>query len=51
MPESPRFLLSNGKYDEARIVFKWIGIQNGLSEEIVNYRLDDIVFDGEERFI
>lgn len=30
MPESPRFLVSAQRYDEAREVFKWMGIKNGL---------------------
>jgi len=30
MPESPRFLVSAKRYDEAREVFKWMGIRNGL---------------------
>jgi len=51
MPESPRWLLSKKRFDEARHVFKWIGMQNGLEEEEVNLRLDEIVFDGEERLI
>lgn len=51
MPESPRWLISKRRFEEARVVFKWIGNQNGLEEEEVNERLDEIVFDGEERVI
>jgi len=30
MPESPRFLVANNRFEEGRLVFKWIGLQNGL---------------------
>jgi hypothetical protein len=32
MPETPRFLISQKRFKEAREVFKWIGTKNGLSE-------------------
>jgi len=31
MPESPRFLIAQKRFGEARDVFKWIGGVNGLS--------------------
>lgn len=49
MPESPRFLISKQRFEDARDVFKWIGKVNGLSREEAERRLDEIVFDGEER--
>lgn len=49
MPESPRFLISVNRFKEAREVLKWIGIKNGLSEETVNKRLNEIVFDDENK--
>ena len=33
MPESPRWLVSEGRYDDARAVFRKIGVYNGLTEE------------------
>lgn len=47
MPETPRFLLSTGKFEEAREVFKWIGKVNGLSESDIKTRLEEIHFEGE----
>ena len=49
MPESPRFLISVNRFSEARQVFKWIGIKNGLKEDVVEKRMNEIVFDGEKR--
>jgi len=49
MPESPRFLISKKRFEEARVVFKWIGKQNGVADEVVNERLDEICFEGEDR--
>ena len=49
MPESPRFLIVKKRFDDARDVFKWIGKVNGLTREETESRLDEIVFDGEER--
>jgi len=49
MPESPRFLISKRRFEDARDVFKWIGKVNGLSREEAERRLDEIVFDGEDR--
>ena len=49
MPESPRFLISKRRFEDARDVFKWIGKVNGLSREEAELRLDEIVFDGEDR--
>lgn len=49
MPESPRFLISKRRFEDARDVFKWIGQVNGLSREEAERRLDEIVFDGEDR--
>jgi len=47
MPESPRFLISQKRFVDARVVFKWIGGVNGLSKEEVDKRLDEIVFEDE----
>jgi len=49
MPESPRFLISKKRFEEARVVFKWIGTNNGLDAATVKERLNDITFEGEER--
>jgi MFS family permease len=49
MPESPRFLISKQRFEDARDVFKWIGQVNGLSREEAERRLDEIVFEGEDR--
>ena len=51
MPESPRFLISKKRFEEARTVFKWIGAQNGLDKKTVEERLDEIIFEGESRVI
>ena len=51
MPESPRFLISKKRFEEARTVFKWIGAKNGLDEKTIEERLDEIVFEGENRII
>jgi hypothetical protein len=48
MPESPRFLVSVKRYDEAREIFKWIGKKNGISKDDVEERLKEINFEGEE---
>lgn len=48
MPESPRFLISKKRFDEARTVFKWIGSVNGLDAETTKYRLSEIIFEGED---
>ena len=47
MPESPRFLVSQKKFKEAREVFKWIGLKNGLTEKEIDQRLSQIQFEGE----
>merc|ERR1712166_307328 len=49
MPESPRFLISKKRFEEARTVFKWIGGHNGLDKQTIDERLDDIIFEGESR--
>lgn len=51
MPESPRFLISKKRFEEARTVFKWIGAKNGLDEKTIEERLDEIVFEGETRIV
>jgi hypothetical protein len=33
MPESPKFLVAQKKFVEARAVFTWIGLKNGLKED------------------
>ena len=48
MPESPRFLISKRRFEDARDVFKWIGKVNGLSREEAERRLNEIVFEGED---
>ena len=47
MPESPRFLVSQRRFDEARQVFRYIGLKNGLSAEKISELLDDFKFEGE----
>jgi hypothetical protein len=47
MPESPRFLIAQKRFAEARAVFKWIGGVNGLSREEIDKRMDEIVFEDE----
>jgi len=47
MPESPRFLIAQKRFGDARDVFKWIGGVNGLSKEEIDNRLDEIVFEDE----
>lgn len=49
MPESPRFLIAKKRFEEARFVFLWIGEVNGLTKEEAERRLDEIIFDDEER--
>lgn len=46
--ESPRWLVSKKRYSDARKVFKWIGMQNGLDEIEADVRMNKIVFDGED---
>ena len=46
MPESPRFLVSQRRFDEARATFKLIGHYNGLSEEALE-AVDEFKFDAE----
>ena len=46
MPESPRFLVSMKRFDEAREVFKMIGKINGLTEEQLE-AVDEFKFDAE----
>ena len=48
MPESPRFLVSIKDFKKAREVFAWIGRRNGLKPSLIEERLAEIVFDGEE---
>lgn len=47
MPESPRFLVAQRRFADAREVFKWIGIKNGLSLSEIEEKLDKIKFEGE----
>ena len=47
MPESPRFLIAQKRFGDARTVFKWIGGVNGLSKEEIDKRMDEIVFEDE----
>ena len=47
MPETPRFLVSQKRFTEAREVFKWIGMKNGLQEDEIEKRMNQIRFDGE----
>ena len=39
MPESPRYLISKKKFTEARKVFKWIGVKNGINPDEADKRL------------
>ena len=50
MPESPRFLVAAKRFDEARSVFKWIGLKNGLAPDIVEQRMNALIFEGEEEY-
>ena len=43
VPESPKYLYSKGKYDDARTSIAYIARFNGISK----LRADDIVFDKE----
>ena len=47
MPESPKFLVAQQRFTEAREVFTWIGLKNGLKLEDIQKKLADIQFDGE----
>ena len=48
MPESPKFLIAQKKFDEARLVFQWIGLKNGLPLVEITEKLDSVKFDGED---
>jgi len=48
MPESPRFLVSQKRFVEARQVFTWIGKHNGLTGEEIMERLSRIRFEDED---
>lgn len=48
MPESPKFLIAQKKFDEARLVFQWIGLKNGLPLIEITEKLDSIKFEGED---
>lgn len=47
MPESPRWLVSEGRYDDARAIFKLIGQYNGLTPEQLEEGIEKHKFDGE----
>jgi hypothetical protein len=47
MPESPKFLVAKGRFQEARDAFKLIGLRNGLDEKTIEKRLFEIKFIGE----
>lgn len=48
MPESPRFLVSQRRFDEAREVFRFIGLKNGLTQAKIDELLNDFKFEGEQ---
>ena len=48
MPESPKFLIANKRFTEAREVFTWIGKKNGLKLQLIQERLANIEFEGEK---
>ena len=48
MPESPRFLVSQKRFAEARQIFDWIGKHNGLKDEEIMERLSRIRFEDED---
>ena len=50
MPESPRFLVAAKRFEDARRVFKWIGIKNGIAPHIVEQKMKNFMFEGEEEF-
>mmetsp|Transcript_16361 Transcript_16361/g.27666 ORF Transcript_16361/g.27666 Transcript_16361/m.27666 type:complete len:105 (-) Transcript_16361:814-1128(-) len=47
MPESPRFLISQRRFADARQVFTWIGLKNGLKLIDIEQKLELIQFEGE----
>ena len=54
MPESPRWLVSEGRYDDAREIFKKIGKWNGLTEEelkegIEKHKFEEEIEDEQEK--
>jgi hypothetical protein len=48
MPESPRFLVAQQRYDDARNVFKLIGKINGIRMEEIDNSFKDFKFLEEE---
>ena len=40
-------MISQMRFAEARVVFKWIGGVNGLSQAEIDKRMDEIVFEDE----
>jgi len=48
MPESPRFLVCQKRFADARQVFTWIGHHNGLTGEEIMERLSRIRFEDED---
>jgi MFS family permease len=48
MPESPKFLIANKRFTEARKVFTWIGLKNGLELDVIQERLAKIEFEDEK---
>jgi len=48
LPESPKFLYAKKRFDEARVVFMHISIQNGEASYINSADVKHMVFDTEE---
>lgn len=42
MPESPKFLISNGRYADAKEALIFLGTQNGFSRETIIERLEEL---------
>jgi len=51
MPESPRYLVAKRRFEDARRVFMWIGIKNGLTLTEIEIKLDAIKFDDEHQVV
>ena len=48
MPESPKFLVAQKRFSEAREIFTWIGLKNGLKLDDIQLKLAKITFEGEK---
>jgi hypothetical protein len=49
VPESPKYLYSTGKYEEARKTLKKVAVFNGVGVDLdKNHKYEDFVFDAEQ---